>query len=317
MDSAPQSLPAEPLAVGRADLLVALGCAVAIVVIFSCFTLISRLGAHSSLAVPDILAIRFGLSGLLLAPLIVKHGLGGLKLRQALNLAVLGGLGFVALAIYGFSAAPALHGAIFMHGAMPLFAAVLAWLILKQVPSRRGLFGLALIFAGMFIIAWDATRNATMTQTIGDLSLLAASLSWCLHAVFAQRYNLAPMHSVAVVAFFSMLGYLPWYALFAEHKLFTANATDLAVQVIYQVIFGAIITILVYNRAVKTLGTAGTALFVAAVPPMTMLGAIPLLGEWPSTIGIAGAVAVSIGMLAAVRFDGGRAPAKVLARSPG
>jgi len=51
---------------GGRERTIALACAVAIVLIFTSFNLISRVGTRSTLGVPDVAALRFGIGGLLM-----------------------------------------------------------------------------------------------------------------------------------------------------------------------------------------------------------------------------------------------------------
>ena len=96
-------------------------CGIGVIVLFSSFTLISRLGFSSALTLPDIAALRFGIGGMALLPFVIRHGLSGLSWRQAATLAFLGGLGFALFAYTGFWLAPAAHGAVLLHGTLPLW----------------------------------------------------------------------------------------------------------------------------------------------------------------------------------------------------
>jgi hypothetical protein len=75
--------------------------------LFSSFTLASRLGLTGSLGLADLAALRFGIGGTLLLPILLRHGLKGVSLPAAAALALLGGLGFAPLAYAGFALAPA------------------------------------------------------------------------------------------------------------------------------------------------------------------------------------------------------------------
>src|ERR1043166_5870568 len=101
--------------------LIGISCAGLSVLLFSSFTLVSRLGFSSALAGPDLAALRFGIGGTLLLPVLLWSGLRGMSWRKAAALAWFGGLGFALLAYTGFSLAPAAHGAVLLHGTLPLF----------------------------------------------------------------------------------------------------------------------------------------------------------------------------------------------------
>lgn len=280
---------------------IGVACALAVVIIFTSFTLLSRIGVRSTLGVPDIAALRFGIGGLLLLPVFLRYKLAGVELAQALALTVTGGLGF-ALSVYsGLALAPASHGAVFLHGTLPFFAAVLSGFMLAELPNRRGYVGLALILIGVCAMALDSFRGAGARQLLGDLCLLMSSVCWSTYSILVRRYKVTAWHSASIVAFFSMLIYLPIYAVFLEKKLFSAEISDILIQGSYQGIVIGVLSILIYTRAVNSLGAAQAALFTAAVPCLTTLIAIPLLGETPTQVAVTGLFIVSIGMVLAIQ----------------
>src|SRR5262249_20373928 len=101
--------------------LIGIACAIGSGTLFSSFTLVSRLGLSASLRLPDLAVLRFAIGGTLLLPVLLRHGLGQVSWRSAIALAVFGGLGFAPLAYAGFQLAPASHGAVLLHGTLPLF----------------------------------------------------------------------------------------------------------------------------------------------------------------------------------------------------
>jgi drug/metabolite transporter (DMT)-like permease len=60
--------------------------------------------------------------------------------------------------------------------------------------------------------------------------------------------------------------------------------SDIALQAFVQGLLTAIISLLLYGRAVSILGASGGAAFAALCPAMTALLGIPILGEWPGMI---------------------------------
>jgi len=149
-----------------------------VVAIFTSFALISRLGTQSSLTADDLTALRFGIGGLLLLPVIVRHGLGGLKFIDAAALALFGGIGFAMLAYAGLSRTPANHGSVLLHGSLPLAAILLASLLSGRRPTRKQSTGSMLIAIGIVVMAWDSLQEADLHQMSGDLLLVIAALSW-------------------------------------------------------------------------------------------------------------------------------------------
>lgn len=83
-----------------------------------------------------------------------------------------------------------------MNGAVPLFAALFASLMLKRMPGRYQLAGLVVGFGGVIAIAWPALGGARVT-TVGVLLVLLAvilyGLSINLAVPLQQRYGALPL----------------------------------------------------------------------------------------------------------------------------
>ncbi len=296
--SAPQS----PARAGPSEMS-GIVCAALSVLLFSCFTLASRRGLTSSLKPPDIAALRFGVGGLVLLPVLLRHGLRGLRARSIGLLALFGGLGFASLAYAGFALAPAAHGAVLLHGTLPLFT----WILLnpvERVEAKARPLGIALIATGIVLMALDSVRGATLRQLAGDGLLLLASSFWASYGVFVRRLRVPPTQGAAIVAVFSALFYLPLYTLLPHDSLFQTSARELLLQAAVQGLLIGAVSIFIYTRAVATLGAARTSLFSAAVPGLTTVAAVPLLAEYPDILAVTGVCIVTLGMVIAAGARG-------------
>ncbi|OYU42122.1 MAG: hypothetical protein CFE44_25815, partial [Burkholderiales bacterium PBB4] len=136
-------------------------CGIGVILLFSSFTLVSKIGFASSLKIVDIAAIRFFIAGILMAPVLFHFGLSGIRFRDAFLLTFTGGIGFALLAYSGFSMAPASHGAALLHGTLPLFSAVLAYIFLAKKINAMRVLGLLGIFLGIVTMAGDSILTST------------------------------------------------------------------------------------------------------------------------------------------------------------
>ncbi|MDZ7840978.1 MAG: DMT family transporter [Gammaproteobacteria bacterium] len=281
--------------------MIGLACALAVVALFSGFTIVSRLGLTSAIPILDLGALRFGIGGLILTPLLIRYGFGGVPLPKALLLALLGGLGFALLAYSGFALAPAAHGAVLLHGTLPLSTFVLLIFIDPAQVRRATAPGLALITVGVVLMAWDTLRTASAQQLLGDAFLLLASFCWSAYGITVRRLRLPSLQAASIVAVFSMLGFLPPYIAVQGATLLDHGWQVLLLQGVFQGVVIGVASIFFYTRAVTILGASETALYTAAVPGVTTLGAIALLAEWPSSTEWAGVTLATIGMMFAIR----------------
>jgi drug/metabolite transporter (DMT)-like permease len=235
-------------------------------------------------------------AGVIMLPLLLRHGFAGVRARDAALLALTGGLGFALCAYTGFSLAPASHGAVLIHGALPLFSFALAWLAGAPAASGLRAIGLTGILIGIGAMAWDSLSASTGRQLVGDGFLILASISWSAYGLLVRRIGLAPSHSGSIIAVLSMLCYLPVYAMLPGKAILAASWQELLIQATVQGALVGALGIFIYGRAVASLGAVGTAIFAAAVPCVTTVGAIFLLGEFPSVLAIAGVLIVTVGM---------------------
>lgn len=277
-----------------------------VVALFSSFVLLSRLGLSGTLSLPDIAALRFGIGGLLLSPVLLRHGLCGLRLAQAMSLAALGGLGFAMFAYAGFALAPAAHGAVLLHGTLALTTAVLLFIFDRErIGAGRGL-ALSGIALGTVAMAWDGVLQSSLRLLAGDLCLVAASFCWSGYGLYVKRLALPAVQAAAIVAGLSALIFLPIYAALPSAGLLHASLGDLLLQSVFQGILIGVISVFVYTRAVALLGAARLAMFTAMVPCLTTLGGYVLLEETPSLMTCAGLILTTGGMISGLRVVGSK-----------
>ena len=279
--------------------------------IWAGWSVITRLAVTTRLDAWDVAALRFGVAGPLLLPVLMRRGLARDRLGWLGLAAIIAGLGapYVLAAAGGLHFAPASDQGALNPGCMPLFVALIAASVLGESLSGAGKLGLSLIVAGALIIvgghAWSAAWS--ISRTLGDaLFLVAAILSACFTVAMRQA-RLDPLHAAALVATGSLTVYLPVYLAFFGTRLAQLPLADFAVQALFQGVVVTIVSLLLYGRAVALLGASGGSAFGALVPALSALFAIPLLGEWPRETDWMGIVLISFGVYLT---SGGQLPSR-------
>lgn len=279
--------------------------------IWAGWSVITRLAVTTRLDAWDVAALRFGVAGPLLLPVLMRRGLARDRLGWLGLAAIIAGLGapYVLAAAGGLHFAPASDQGALNPGCMPLFVALIAASVLGESLSGAGKLGLSLIVAGALIIvgghAWSAAWS--ISRTLGDaLFLVAAILSACFTVAMRQA-RLDPLHAAALVATGSLTVYLPVYFAFFGTRLAQLPLADFAVQALFQGVVVTIVSLLLYGRAVALLGASGGSAFGALVPALSALFAIPLLGEWPRETDWMGIVLISFGVYLT---SGGQLPSR-------
>jgi drug/metabolite transporter (DMT)-like permease len=135
--------------------------------IWAGWSAVTRLAVTTSLDAWDIPALRFGVAGLLLFPIVIRRGLA----RDRLGWLGLGGIivgtgaPYALVAAAGLRFAPAYDQGALNPGCMPLFVAVIAAIVLGEKPSGARKFGLALILSGaLIIIVWRDSAWSILAQ---------------------------------------------------------------------------------------------------------------------------------------------------------
>jgi drug/metabolite transporter (DMT)-like permease len=278
--------------------------------IWASWSVITRLAVTTSLDAWDIVALRFGVAGVLMAPILAQRGLARDHLGWRGLAVIIAGTGapYALVAAVGLRFAPASDGGALNPGCMPLFVALIAALVLGEKLSTARKSGLLLISAGaLIVVGWRAAAWSP-SRTFGDaLFLFAAFLTACFTVVMRQA-KLDPLHVAALVSTGSLVVYLPIYLAVYGTRLARLPLAEITVQAIFQGVLVTIVSLLLYGRAVAILGASGGAAFGALVPALSALLAIPLLDEWPHETDWVGILLISAGVYLA---SGGSLPSRI------
>lgn len=266
--------------------------------IWAGWSAITRLAVITNLDVWDIPALRFGVAGLLLLPIVIRRGLALDRLGWSGLAGLIVGTGapYALVAALGLRFAPAYDAGALNPGCMPLFVALITAIVLGEKPSTTQKIGLSLILSGaLIIVGWRGT-TWSISRSVGDVLFLVASFLTAGYTVIMRESKLPPVHVAALVATGSLVVYAPVYFGIRGLHLAQMPVADLTIQVIFQGIVVTIISLVLYCRAVLILGASTGSAFGAMVPALSAVLAIPLLGEWPTASGWVGIVLISAGV---------------------
>lgn len=287
----------------KASLLQGYLAALATVVIWAGFILISRLGGKTGLTGWDIVALRLGTGAAVLLPFSLKLPAGTWRTPRLWAMVALGGLVFLALIYAGLKLAPAAHGGILLPGIQPFLVTAMAWAIVGSRPTRQRLWGLLPIALGVACVAipqMTGTHDGPSTLP-GDALIIGASLAWAAYSVLVKQWAFDPWLLTRVVALGSAAVYLPIYALCLPKGLDTVPMSMLVLQALYQGLGPTILAMILFLRAVSILGAERTGALVSLVPVIAGLVAVPLLDEPLTPWLVAGMALVSLGAFLSAR----------------
>jgi drug/metabolite transporter (DMT)-like permease len=269
------------------------------VLIFGSNFAISRHATLNGLSAPDLVALRFGLAGLLLLPVFLARGgfrdCAGVGWRRGIILTLLSGFPLSLLMLSGIALAPAAHGASIAPGTVTIVSAVGAFLMFGVRLTTAQVGGLALALAGLALIAWHGATSGSPTIWIGDLLFVATGLVWGSYPLILQRWRLDALTSTAVVCVLS-LPFSALYLPFAGHIL-DVRWEVVAFHTFNQGVLNTIVGLWLWAKAVELVGAGTAGRFPPLVPVIGTLIAIPVLGEIPGPAQIAGVLMIVSGLL--------------------
>lgn len=270
----------------------------------------ARAGALRGLAPEDMILARATVAGLIMLPLLIKWGLptlAGIGWRRGLLLLLTGGPLFAFLQTGGYAFAPLAHGAVIAPSTVTVLSTIGAVILLGERLTTWHVIGGLTVIAGVVLVSWHGLTGGAVTDTtwIGDLMFVTSSVLWAAFTLLMRKWRLDPIRATAVVAVLTALVVLPaYFAYRGMDRLMSLPADALLAQGISQGLVQGVLTLLAYSKAIAILGVSRAVLFPAIVPAISILIGIPLVGEWPDTMQIAGVCLVTVGIFAAVGLIG-------------
>ena len=275
-------------------------CGLAVALIWSSWTVATRAAVTHVLGPADLAFLRFGVSGLLLWPVLARKGLGLRQLRRSHTLVMLAGAGlpFMLVASTGTRFAPASHMATLMIGMTPIFVALLSALLFRERLAPLQILGLVIVLGGVGSIGGQALlANRASGEWRGDLLFLLGSILFASYTLAQRRSGLSSWHTTALVNVTSGLVFTPIYLGFLQPTLLSAPIADVVTQVLAQGVGVAILGLVFYAEATRRLGATRAAMFGALTPALSVILSIPILGEVPSRTVLLGVALVSAGVV--------------------
>ena len=223
----------------------------------------------------DVVALRYGVSGLLFVPFVVW---AAARLRQqpgwwrAAAIALGGGAPFGIFVFIGVSGAPFTHGGGIVPAFVMVFGTLAAWYVLGETLNRRRILGILLTLVGLaWLLAPELGRDDVTWW--GEAAYFAAGLCWAGFTVMLRGFKVGALEGAALAAVFS-LPYLVIYFLVLDPALFDVDWRKTLTHGFYQGVMFNMIAVAMYGWALARLGAAG----VVAGMPLMPIYAVGL--EW-------------------------------------
>jgi drug/metabolite transporter (DMT)-like permease len=180
-----------------------------------------------------------------------------------------------------------------INGAMPLFAAAWSAVLLRRLPGRRHLVGLALGFLGIAAISWPEVRGSDAT-TLGVGLVLLAIVLYGLAANVAvplqQRYGALPVLLRAQLAALVIIVPFGLWSLPGSAWSWTSALAMLPLGVL-----GTGVAFVLMTTLVGRVGASRGSIAIYFIPVVAIVLGVGVLGEPLAPSAVAGTALVLIG----------------------
>lgn len=281
-------------------------CGLLTAIIWGVQSVVSRHAMLIDLTPADVTILRFTSAAAVLLPWALRHmrpfPVGSLGWPRAWVMALLIGPLYSLILVGGAAFAPALHSSIISPGLIPVFTALLIFLVTGERAGRIRLIGLGIIVLGIGIFSRDALAMTPSRPDawIGDLLFVLIAFLWAIFGLLARRWGVSSLEVTAASCLLSV-PLLAIVALALPIHMSRAPFVELLLQALYQGVLVGVVALYLYARSVATLGAARATLFLPLVPVATAAASALLLAELPSPTEIVGMGIVVSGMLIAFR----------------
>lgn len=273
-----------------------IACVLFAVTVWSGWVVLGRYSVRGSLTAYDITALRFGVAGILLLPVLIKKGLsiGPYGWKGGLLLGMLMGAPYNTIAIAAMRYAPVSHAAL-INTTMLTITTVVGLIWLKERTNALRMLGVILSVGGIGCMLY-ASGDGGDKAWLGSLMFIIGGTMWAGYTLCVRAWKADPLHATAAVSTMSLL-YLPIYFLFIPSHIGMDNIGEVLFEAGYQGVINSIIALLCFNRGIQLLGATMSSAFLPLVLIFSTLMAIPLLGEMPGNLEWAGIALASVGVL--------------------
>ncbi len=261
-------------------------CAAAVALIWATWLVVSRSGAQSTLTVFDLAALRYGVSAIFALPLVLYFKPWySMPVQRIAILTFLLSPVYILFVFGGFVYAPAAHGGIFMNGVLPAFTLLIGWYWFSERVSLVQLVGLIAIIVGASLAAAGASQLSLTDSWIGDLMFVIAAIFFSTYLVIGRLWQIKTLQILMCSSVINAIIFVPAWYLFLPSGIAEASESQLLIQILYQGLIPNLLGLLLVATAVRHVGPAATAAFMASVPGLGTILSLIFLGEEPGMLG--------------------------------
>lgn len=249
--------------------------------------------------------LRFFLATVMLLPFTLHQ----LKISRhdVISLFVLAIVGFflhIGLLLVGLSTSSSVNSSVIATAA-PIFLIMGSILFYKETVRTRIIVGTVISLLGVCIIILRPIIDVGLDGTItGNILFLLSTIAFVGYTFILKHYvtHLRPVTVTFYLFAFATLIFFPFFLMeSSQHQVLQTLNQQALIGIVFGAVFTSIFGYLFYNFGVKYIKASEIGVFLYVDPLVTVLVAIPLLGEKITPAFLLGALFVFVGIYVAER----------------
>jgi drug/metabolite transporter (DMT)-like permease len=249
----------------------------------------------------SLLALRLILGAFVLGVVVAYRRATGFTKRQFIDSLLVGIVGYgisLGFQFVGTKLSTASNGAL-VTSATPAFVLLFAPHLLKENASTRGLIALIISSIGVLAVIDPRTADFSSSLFLGNLSLLAAALTWALYSVLVRKVSRSVdlLTSSAVM----LAGGIPSSIAFGLFEINSQGIGEITAGIIFGILFLGIVStafaMFLWNYAFAHLPASVASLTFFAQPVVGTLLGWYFLGEEITALFLVGGVLIGTGLI--------------------
>lgn len=245
--------------------------------------------------------IRFLLAAVMLLPFTLhKLKVKRTDIPKVIALVFVGFILHIPTIFLGLTLAPSINVSIISSSA-PIVLLIGSYFMLKERLKKKTLFGTMLGLAGILvIILMPVIEQGFAGELIGNLLFVVSMISFALYTILMKEFKLpySPLTLTFWIFALAAVSFFPLYLWESQGAPLEIPAQGL-IGILFGAIFTSIIAYMLFNFAVRHIHANEVGVFLYIDPIVTVLIAVPLLGEQITLTFLMGALLVFSGIFIA------------------
>ena len=255
----------------------------------------------------SLISLRLILGTLTLWVIVARKGGTGFTGKQKLSAMGVGLVGYgisLGFQFIGTKLSTASNGAL-VTSATPAFVLLFAAWILKERATWKHLAALMVSTLGVIAVIDPRTARLSPDLFLGNLSLVAAALTWALYSVLVRRTRreLAVLPATMVYFWGGLVISLPAAAWEINHIAWGEFNLAVLMGVLYLGVISTALAMYLWNKAFATLEAGVASLTFFAQPVVGAVLGTAFLREQLSVLFLVGAILIGVGLWLAAQAE--------------